>query len=134
AVLYEMATGTKAFPGKIPALVQDAILHRTPPSPKSLDPNFRFELERIISKAMEKDRKLRYQSAADVHRDLQQLKRNIDSETLLSSAKRERGSRTTRLWSVVIAAILLTAGSAAAYLYSRSAPKLTDKDTIVLAD
>src|SRR5215471_7654611 len=78
AVLYEMATGRMAFPGTTIALVHDGILNRTPSSVTRVNPQRPPKLDEIISKALEKDRKLRYQHASDVRTDLQRLRR--DSE------------------------------------------------------
>src|SRR5215469_3737629 len=79
AVLYEMATGRMAFPGNTAALVHDAILNRAPTPASQLNPTLPAKLDEIITKALDKDRKLRYQSASEIRTDLQRLKRNTDS-------------------------------------------------------
>jgi serine/threonine protein kinase len=77
-VLYRMATGREAFSGSTTALIHDAILNRAPVAASSLNPQLPPELERIINKALEKDRDLRYQSAAEIRADLKRLKRDTD--------------------------------------------------------
>jgi serine/threonine protein kinase/Tfp pilus assembly protein PilF len=79
AVLYEMATGRIPFRGDTSAVIFEAILSRAPASAARLNPDVPAELERIISKTLEKDRNLRYQSAADLRTDLARLKRDTDS-------------------------------------------------------
>ncbi len=91
AVLYEMATGIPSFRGDTSALVAEAILNRAPVAPVRLNPDVPPKLEEIITKALEKDKKLRYQSAADIRTDLQRLKR--DSESSASSLLLEATSR-----------------------------------------
>ena len=79
SVLYEMATGRLAFPGESTALIYKAILDETPVTPLRLNPELPAGFESIVCKAMEKDRNLRYQSAADIRADLARLKRDLDS-------------------------------------------------------
>jgi Tol biopolymer transport system component/tRNA A-37 threonylcarbamoyl transferase component Bud32 len=78
-VLYEMATGRQAFSGSTTAAIFDGILRRAPTSPVQLNPELPSKLEEIINEALEKDRELRYQSAAALRADLKRLKRDTDS-------------------------------------------------------
>jgi eukaryotic-like serine/threonine-protein kinase len=86
AVLYEMATGQPAFTGSTSAVIFDAILNRTPAAPTQLNPNVPPKLEEIIGKSLEKERELRYQTAAELRGDLKRLKRDVDSGRPQSSA------------------------------------------------
>jgi len=79
AVLYEMATGQRAFDGATTAVIFTAILKEHPPAPSQLNPEVPPKLEEIVLKALEKDRDLRYQHASDMRADLKRLKRDTDS-------------------------------------------------------
>jgi tetratricopeptide (TPR) repeat protein/predicted Ser/Thr protein kinase len=136
AVLYEMATGCMAFRGKSAAVIHDAILNRAPVPVTQLNPEVPPKLQEVIDKALEKDRKLRYQSAADLRTDLQRLKRETDSAKtpLATAAVVGIGERRGVRWKVIVPTALVAAALTGAYLYVHRAPKLTDRDTIVLAD
>ncbi|MGB2888580.1 MAG: protein kinase [Candidatus Acidiferrales bacterium] len=136
AVLYEMATGRMAFPGNTTAVVHDAILNRAPTPMVRVKPEISPELERVVSKALEKDRKLRYQNAGDIRTDLQRLKRDTESARLPVAAKTPGNTVVGKRWKALIsaAAALVAVAAAGGYFYFHRALKLTDRDTIVLAD
>ena len=85
-VLYEMATGKQSFPGHTTAVVFDGILNRDPVPPSSLNPSVPPELDRIVSKALDKDRTLRYQTAADLGADLKRLRRDSGTRQVPAAA------------------------------------------------
>ena len=137
AVLYEMATGRMAFPGNSAAAIHDGILNRTPIPASQANHGLPPKLDEVIGKALEKDRKLRYQSTADIRTDLQRLKRDTQSARLPAASGRVAGVGEQRgiPWKVVVpAAIAVVALAVGSYLYFNRTQKLTDKDTIVLAD
>jgi serine/threonine protein kinase len=121
AVLYEMTTGARAFSDTTPGAAIDDILHQTPRPPTRLNPSLPMELERIISKALEKDRKLRYQSANELSADLRRLKRDTDSADLRveiqSATARPRHKR-----ALVIVAIIISALAGALGLWRWAVP------------
>jgi serine/threonine protein kinase/tetratricopeptide (TPR) repeat protein len=136
AVLYEMSTGTLPFRGESTGVIFEAILNRAPVPPIRLNPNLSPEMERVILKSLEKDRNLRYQHASDLRTDLRRLKRDTDSGQL---AKGTAATPSANRWMLVIlAAVIVLVLSAVGYFYFhtyfRTTAKLTDKDTIILAD
>jgi eukaryotic-like serine/threonine-protein kinase len=141
AVLYEMATGKQPFRGESEATIYDAILNRDPIAPAELNREVPVKLEEIIHKALEKDRNLRYQHASDIRTDLQRLKRDSESGrvSVASSGHGERAAhgRPSRAQLGYITAAIFCAALIAVVLYYRShqqGKRLTEKDTIVLAD
>jgi tetratricopeptide (TPR) repeat protein/tRNA A-37 threonylcarbamoyl transferase component Bud32 len=133
-VLYEMATGQLPFRGENSAGIFDHILHRAPTPAVRLNPDLPAELERIIEKCLEKDRDLRYQHASEIRADLKRLKRDSDSGRVHTSAAAIAPPVLATSWKVLLPAAAVLALCIAAYLYVHRGPKLTDKDTIVLAD
>ena len=93
-VLYEMSTGRQAFGGSSTAVIFEAILNRSPASLTRVNPDLPDELERMVNKALEKDRELRYQSASDLRADLKRLRRDKDSRR--SAAVTEAAEPATR--------------------------------------
>jgi eukaryotic-like serine/threonine-protein kinase len=140
-VLYEMATGTLPFRGESTGVIFDGILNRVPLSPLQLNPDLPLALADIINKALEKDRNLRYQNAADMRTDLQRLKRDSDSGRHPMAAgvvavAEAPPPQAARFWKVAVP-VLLVAFLLVGGFYFRAhqqTRRLTEKDTIVLSD
>jgi eukaryotic-like serine/threonine-protein kinase len=139
-VLYEMVTGVLPFRGETSGVIAEAILNRAPVAPVRLNPEVSPKLEEVINKALEKDKRLRYQNAADIRTDLQRLKRDSESgraAAATAQVESKPAAKSTRFrWAAVTGAILLVIGLAVGgwLFFTRKAHALTDKDTIVLAD
>ncbi|MCJ7564736.1 MAG: serine/threonine-protein kinase [Candidatus Aminicenantes bacterium] len=134
-VLYEMATGRQAFNGPTSAVVFDAILHKAPASPVRLNPELPVELERIIDKALEKERRLRYQSAAEMRADLERLERDSTSARVAAVDDRSRaalgmtaarpGKRLWVRWAIGVVTIVAFAAAGVFLLLGRKHPSGT---------
>jgi eukaryotic-like serine/threonine-protein kinase len=137
AVLYEMATGRMAFTGNSAAVIHEAILNRTPPPASQINQGLPAQLDEIVGKSLEKDRKLRYQSSAEIRADLQRLKRDTESPRISAAGSEVTtlGEERRTLWKVLIPATLAVAALfVGGYFHFHRIPRLTNKDTIVLAD
>jgi tetratricopeptide (TPR) repeat protein len=136
-VLYEMATGRQAFSGQTTLMVLDALLREQPPAPCGVNPSLPPELERIIVKSIEKDRRLRYQSAADLEADLVRLRRDSTATHVPVVTVPVTAPAPTRRvpWKPLAGAALVVLTVAGVFVWrSLSASPLTDRDAILVAD
>ncbi|MGB9432045.1 MAG: serine/threonine-protein kinase [Candidatus Acidiferrum sp.] len=142
ATLYEMATGTLPFHGESSGVIFSCILNDQPVAPQRLNPDLPPEVDRIIHKALEKDRNLRYQSAAEMRADLQRLKRDTESGLTMAASSGKVAAhhpsvpgKKRYLWMAALALVLLAAlVGGGLYYRSRQADALNEKDTVVLSD
>src|SRR6516162_9970987 len=125
AVLYEMATGRMAFPGTTPAIVLEGILNRMPTPLKRVNPNVPLELEHVVTKALEKDRKLRYQHASEIRADLERLKRDTESGHTAAQPAPAKTKPSVLSWLILLATLVLLATGALLYKrpWIKSEPK-----------
>jgi len=128
-VLYEMVTGSRPFDGPTSPIIFDALMNKTPRSVREPNPHIPAELERIISELLEKDRELRYPSAAELRGDLEGLQRRLSP-----TAGRGRRSPLVKSGIAAGATLVLAAGGFFLWQQRGHAKPLTEKDTIVLAD
>jgi len=135
-VLYEMATGQQAFHGNTTGIVTDAILNRAPTPLGRMVSYDGLELERIVTKALQKDRNLRYQSAADVRGDLQEYKSSVATGGPAQPKLTQRLPKPSRklLVRISVGALVMALAVGSWFLYPRPAHALKPTDTIVLAD
>ena len=143
-LLYEMASGRQAFSGRTGGAIIEAILTRAPAPVRTMNPQIPPQLEEIIAKCLNKDRELRYATAAEVRADLQMLKRVSESGQISDTAMRavaaiSASAPTTRRfgWKTIAggAALLVAIGAVGGWFYNtRRAQALTQLDTVVLAD
>ena len=152
-VMYEMATGRQAFGGQTTAVVFDGLLNRQPPDPRTMNPELPEDLQRVILRALEKDRRMRYQTAADMLSELGRIRRDTTGRTQAAAASvsgttpagvpAASGTGTTpaatrRLPVALIVGVLAIAGAAGAWYFLKgrgsSSAALTERDTVLVAD
>ncbi len=132
-VLFELATGRPAFSGGTTVAIAAAILHHTAVTPSTLRPGLSPRIDEVVLKALEKDRVLRYQSAAEMRADLQRVKR--DSSAAVVPPPRSMSRRfPSRPALAAVAAVIAVSLAAGIFSRRRPAPLLTDTATLVLAD
>ena len=132
AVLYEMCTGTLPFRGDTSGAMFDSILNRAPVPPVRINPDVPAEVERIVNKALEKDRDVRCQSAGELRADLKRVKRGTESSrAVAASATTDQTLKRGKLW-VVLAACIVVIGLAAVGFWHLRSSKVAQIDSIAV--
>ena len=133
AVLYEMATGALPFRGESTGVIFKAILDGTPTSAVRLNPDLPVELERIVNKALEKDRNMRFQGAAEIRADLQRLKRDTESTRIVAAqTSPDKTLKRSKPWVVLAACIAAIGLAAVGTWYLRSGKTATQIDSLAV--
>ena len=135
-VLYEMSTGRRPFAGDTAGAIFDSILHKTPTPPERLNPTVPSKLEDFLDKLLEKDRKLRYQSAREIRADLQRLKRDTDSGRVVALSAALTTKRKLRARAAVIVVLLVVLGAVISgyYLLLRAPTEIDSVAVLPLAN
>jgi len=137
-VLYEMATGALPFPGKNPVAVFEELLTKNPQPPSSIVPGLPREFDHVVARALEKDREVRYQTAADLRSDLRRLQRSTESVSVAAVAAHPAPARTwqSRRGLLAAAAVVLLAAVAGVFIFSNMnrTRAFSERDSVVLAD
>jgi len=146
-VLYEMTTGTLPFPGGTPVAMFEALLTRVPPPPSSVNPAVPADFDRIVARALEKDRELRYQTAADLRADLKRLQHGTatgisaavavappPAAGALPDGPAQQGRRGGRWKAIASAAAAIIAVAVGVFLYTGRTRAFSERDPVVIAD
>ena len=144
-VLYEMATGRQAFGGQTTAVVFDAILNKQPAEPRLTNPDLPEELARVILRSLEKDRKLRFQTAADMLAELSRIRRDTSSRTAVNTGVAPPATSVTsttvpqpisprRWWRIAVPAAVIVSAVGYYLWHATRTPAFTERDTVVVSD
>jgi eukaryotic-like serine/threonine-protein kinase len=131
-VLYQMATGALPFNGESSGVIFESILNRAPTAPVRINPEIPHKLEEIIQRALEKDREVRYQSAAEMRAELKRMKRDIESQSITAAPEKNQSrKRPQRILWALFAIILLAAAGIVAWRFLR--PHNSDSDAAAVS-